>query len=300
MSLRPSHLKLPWDPLLTTEQLSQWVSAGVKADIRKFQNKPGIYRWLFPSRESGVARAYVGQSGNLKRRVSEYLDEAWTQIRSSRDADGHTASAGRHGFEKDAESQNVNSVANHYDDGNHVLWLRFPMGLELSCADVPKEVYEQFLSADNRETFFNSRIKDTFCCRVLSEIRGFTDAPSENRDDVEYKDRLNADYSQILKQCLMANRRWATVRIGAQLAWKYDNAQLQVLRVEEEERFHGVEVGAPLRNDRIGRVFLEHWAILHTQEEGYMMLNRNRSKWQEELRDLMKRARKKTAAGARR
>ncbi len=93
MTLRQPHLELSWEPLLTTEQISLWVSEGTKADLKKFQEQPGVYRWLFPSDDPEAARCYVGQSGDLEQRVSEYLNDAWRQIREAKTSENPFASA---------------------------------------------------------------------------------------------------------------------------------------------------------------------------------------------------------------
>ena len=238
VSLRRSRLELCWTDLLTGEQIVQGVSSGGKTEIPK---RPGVYRWLFASNDSGISRAYVGQSGNLRTRISEYLDEAWKQVRESSSSKDHIDSA------QQPKPEVTHSAARYID---------------------PTDA------------------KDAL----------------ENRTEVKVEGRNVTDYYQVLERCLKANRRWATIRVGAQLAWKHDKSgvQLQVLQAGEEEWFHGVEVSAQLLNDRVGRVFLEHWAILYTERKGYKMLNRNRSKQGEDLRQSLEESHKKSVVeGAR-
>ena len=101
----------------------------------------------------------------------------------------------------------------------------------------------------------------------------------ENRTEVEVEARDITDHYQVLEDCLKANHRWANVRVGAQLARKHCSScvELQRLQISEEGIICGVEISNRLFNDRLGRVFLEHWAILSTETEGkgYTMLNRS-------------------------
>lgn len=93
-----------------------------------------------------------------------------------------------------------------------------------------------------------------------------------------------------LTVALRANRREPIARIGARLAWcDTRDAQLQKLRVEEEGLILGVEVSARLLDHKIGRVFLEHWAILKMESEGYRMLNRDPSQASKAVRQKLRR-----------
>jgi hypothetical protein len=219
VNLRRSRLELRWNDLLNGEEIAHWVSRGERDKLKThLPTQPGIYRWLCPSEDSGTGCAYVGESGNLRTRISEYLDEAWTQIRESRSSE---------------------------DD------------IELSQEPEPRVKHPA------------ARYIDPAAAKEALE----------NRRDVKVEERYITDYYEVLERCLKASRRWATIRVGAQLAWKHDKCgvQLQMLRVEEEEWFHGVEVSAQLLNEKVGRVFLEHWAIRYTERNGYTMLNCNSS-----------------------
>ena len=55
----------------------------------------------------------------------------------------------------------------------------------------------------------------------------------------------------------------------------------------EEGIICGVEISDLLFNDKVGRVFLEHWAILATERNGYTILNRNSSRQSKEFRDVL-------------
>ena len=94
----------------------------------------------------------------------------------------------------------------------------------------------------------------------------------------------------------------SVVRIGECLAGKSatSNVSLQRLRITEEGMICGVEISDHLLHEKLGRVFLEHWATLYTEKRGYTILNRNQSIWQKEWRKRRERARKKAAVeGAR-
>jgi hypothetical protein len=80
-----------------------------------------------------------------------------------------------------------------------------------------------------------------------------------------------------LRKAIKAIHRCSVIRIGEYLARKSSGGrvQLQRLRIAEEAIICGVEISSCLFDDKIGRVFLEHWAVLSTENEGYMMLNRS-------------------------
>jgi len=105
-----------------------------------------------------------------------------------------------------------------------------------------------------------------------------------------------------LREAIKTIHRCSVVRIGEYLARRAAscNVQLQRLRIVEEGTICGVEISDRLFNDKVGRVLLEHWAILYAERKGYAILNRNPSKQGKDLWDRFERARREAVVeGAR-
>ncbi len=49
------------------------------------------------------------------------------------------------------------------------------------------------------------------------------------------------------------------------------------LRCDWEDILSGEEIREWISRGKLGRVFVQHWAILSTEREGYTMLNRSRN-----------------------
>jgi len=105
-----------------------------------------------------------------------------------------------------------------------------------------------------------------------------------------------------LREAIKTIHRCSVVRVGEYLARRAAscNVQLQRLRIVQEGTICGVEVSDRLFNDKVGRVFLEHWAILYAERKGYTILNRNRCRQGKDLWESLEDLRKKSASeGAR-
>ncbi len=131
------------------------------------------------------------------------------------------------------------------------------------------------------------------------DIRLYKYLSGANRQIRHTNDLSDASISiqEKLRSVVKGMHRDPTLRIATLLSRKCDSGsvRLQRLQVDEEGWFFGAEVNDGLLNDRIGRVFLEHWAILSTEREGYTILNRNQSIQRKEWRKGREQAGKKAA-----
>jgi hypothetical protein len=146
--------------------------------------------------------------------------------------------------------------------------------------DLPKEagVYKwTFPALDSGKPTAYVGEAEVLCDRLVEYIY---EANRQFRNSGEASAEDESGHTEAeLRAALKENHRVSTVRIGAELRRKCESrsVELQKLRIDEEKSCLGIEVRAGLLNDKIGRVFLEHWAILKTEMDGYRMLNRDTS-----------------------
>ncbi len=63
------------------------------------------------------------------------------------------------------QSSNIDSIA--YDEATKTAYVKFNNGSSHSYADVPKDLFEQFSSAESKGSFFNESIKNSFTASKL-------------------------------------------------------------------------------------------------------------------------------------
>ncbi len=117
--------------------------------------------------------------------------------------------------------------------------------------------------------------------RISDYLKAAVDPVTSATDDSFTKEDLRLAIKTI--------HRCSVVRVGEYLARRSANrnVQLQRLRITQEGIICGVEISSRLFDDKLGRVFLEHWAALATERDGYTILNRNRSRQGKELRHVL-------------
>jgi KTSC domain-containing protein len=59
-----------------------------------------------------------------------------------------------------------------YDSAKRGLSVTFVTGRRYIYADVPKEVFEAFETAESRGAFFNHAIRDRYACREVTRLSG--------------------------------------------------------------------------------------------------------------------------------